>query len=112
MTREPLSLIEPATRLPHECDGCHQRWGGYNTAHCCGCHETFTGITAFDAHRTGSHTETGESIVDKGRTEPRGPRRCITPESVGLVDAGRAYPCWGFPGADTHWTDENSQETQ
>lgn len=61
------------------------------------CHRTFTGITAFDKHRDGSHSAST--------------RHCVKPESVGLVDAGRAYPCWGFPGTDTHWTNENSQET-
>lgn len=108
-TQESLSLIEARTAKPRgatECPRCNAWWTGLNTAHCAACHETFTGITAFDAHRTGSHTESGESIVDKGRTEPRGPRRCVPPESVGLVDAGRAYPCWGFPGNDNRWADD------
>lgn len=90
-------------KLPYECAKCHTRWGGLNTSHCSACHITTTGITAFDAHRTGSHTATGEAIIDKGKTEPRGPRRCLPPESVGLVDAGRAYPCWGLPNDGRDW---------
>ncbi len=86
-----------------ECPRCHTTWGGANTAHCSGCCTTFTGLTAFDAHRTGSHTESGERIIDKGKTEPRGPRRCLPPEEVGLVQAGRKYPCWGQEGGDNYW---------
>lgn len=91
------------------CGQCDARWTGQNTAHCMaqGCHQTFTGITAFDAHRTGSHTESGERIVDKGKTEPRGPRRCLLPADVGLVDAERKYPCWGYPKGDSRFADED-----
>lgn len=45
---------------------------------------TFTGLSAFDKHRDGSHAKST--------------RHCVSPESVGLIEAGRAYPCWGFPG--------------
>lgn len=76
-------------RLPHECAKCHARWGGLNTSHCSGCHITLTGLTAFDKHRSGSHSQ--------------GTRHCLSPEKVGLVDAGRAYPCWGLPGGETDW---------
>ncbi|WP_437340034.1 FDXHR family putative zinc-binding protein [Mycolicibacterium conceptionense] len=69
---------------PHGCAGCDARWGGYNTSHCSGCHRTFTGLTAFDRHRDGDHANST--------------RHCVSPESVGLIEAGRAYPCWGFPG--------------
>lgn len=71
-------------KLPNECGTCQARWGGYNTAHCSGCHLTFTGLSAFDKHRDGSHAKST--------------RHCVSPESVGLIEAGRAYPCWGFPG--------------
>ena len=66
------------------CARCNARWGGLRTAHCDACHETFTVVAAFDKHRAGSHTDEG--------------RHCIDPAAVGLVDMGRAYPCWGFPG--------------
>lgn len=72
---------------------CGAHWGGLSTGHCPACHRTFTGITAFDKHRTGSHTE--------GRS-------CLDPETVGLVDAGRAYPCWGFPGGSDRWGEGGS----
>ncbi|TDH48865.1 hypothetical protein E2F47_22125 [Mycobacterium eburneum] len=68
---------------PHECAKCRQRWGGLNTSHCSACHQTFTGLTAFDKHRDGNHAH--------------GTRHCVAPQSVGLVDAGRGYPCWGHP---------------
>jgi hypothetical protein len=67
------------------CARCRARWGGLKTAHCSACHETFTVVAAFDKHRAGSHA--------------RG-RYCLDPAAVGLVDAGRAYRCWGFPGRD------------
>lgn len=76
---------------PYGC-GCGARWGGLKTCHCTGCHQTFTAITAFDAHRTGSH--------------PDETRHCLQPGSVGLIDAGRGYPCWGAAGAESHWSDE------
>ena len=66
------------------CARCPARWGGLKTAHCRACHETFTVGAAFDKHRAGSHT------LDD--------RDCLDPATVGLVDVGRAYPCWGFPG--------------
>jgi hypothetical protein len=68
------------------CARCQARWGGLRTAHCDACHETFTVVAAFDKHRAGSHTDGG--------------RHCIDPATVGLVDVGRAYCCWGFPGRD------------
>ena len=72
-----------------KCTKCNSSWGGLVTGHCTGCHQTFTGITAFDAHRDGSHA--------------RSTRHCVEPSTEGLVDAGRGYPCWGFPGTDDEW---------
>lgn len=75
------------------CGRCDARWGGTRTSHCGGCHQTFTGLSAFDAHRTGSHAK----------------RSCLNPatavnqnedsDSYGelifkLTD--RAYPCWAL----------------
>lgn len=62
--------------LPHSCGGCSNRWSGENTAHCgSGCHLTFTGLEAFDAHRSNG--------------------RCLTPAGAGLeLAAGRAYQAW------------------
>lgn len=72
-----------------ECGTCGAWWTRELTAHCSGCHRTYTGMTAFDAHRSGSHTA--------------GTRHCLDPADVGLVDAGRAYPCWGTKGDGTEW---------
>lgn len=97
--REPVSAYEDTTpgakvaQNPdakagmHHCGRCSSRWNGYNTCHCSACHQTFTGLTAFDKHRAGSH------MPDT--------RHCLEPASRGLVDAGRAYACWGLPGAPT-----------
>jgi hypothetical protein len=85
-----------ATGVPRNryfCSGCGAWWSGLLTAHCTGCDRTFTGFTAFDEHRAGSHAS--------------GTRHCVDPASVGLVDAGRAYPCWGSARSDDdRWADE------
>lgn len=67
---------------------CGAQWGGARTAHCGSCHETFTGIAMFDAHRrmVGEHNE------------------CRSPADVGLVDAGRPYSCWGSGETDDRWS--------
>lgn len=76
------------------CIRCQKQWGGLKTAHCTVCCETFSVSSAADKHRTGSHANDT--------------RHCLPPETVGLVDAGRAYPCWSFPSTgDDRWdTDE------
>lgn len=88
-------------RLPYACR-CGARWSGYNTCHCPadGCHATFTGITAFDKHRDGKHSDDS--------------RHCVDPAKVGLVDAGRSYPCWGHTSPDDHpnpWAATNPENT-
>lgn len=76
-----------ATRIPakardrsHGCGGCVSRWTGLRAGHCAECHRTFSGITAFDAHRSYDH--------------------CKDPAAVGLVDRAGI---WGRPGDDTRW---------
>ena len=87
-----------AVKPPYGCGRCDNRWGGLNTAHCGArnCHQTFTGIVAFDKHRAGSHAA--------------GTRHCVDPATLRdkhgqpvLVDAGRGYPCWGLPSDDERW---------
>jgi len=78
-----VSLTDEIAKLPHHCQGCPKRWNGYNTGHCKVCHETFSGITAFDKHRVNG--------------------KCRPPAEVGLVESKRAYPCWGFPSDDGYW---------
>lgn len=79
------------------CVRCRKSWGGLKTAHCTACHETFTVVSAFDKHRAGSHAHST--------------RHCVAPESVGLVDAGRMYPCWGFASdGDDRWSDDDPDD--
>ena len=37
---------------PAACGGCDARWTGQRTAHCSGCHRTFSGVELFDRHRS------------------------------------------------------------
>jgi hypothetical protein len=60
------------------------RPGGDGPRRCRESRSDFYPSGRFDRHRAGSHTHDD--------------RRCLDPAAVGLVDAGRAYPCWGFPG--------------
>jgi hypothetical protein len=75
--RRLAGTADPAT-LPHHDSRCGARWSGYNTSHCAKCHNTFTGLDSFDAHKP----ITG----------------CLDPASIGMVLAeGRAYEAWRFP---------------
>ena len=49
------------------CKPCGSTFGG-QAQHCCACHQTFSGTTAGDMHRTGDHA------VSSGPTR----RRCLT----------------------------------
>lgn len=35
------------------CNGCETNWTALSWAHCPSCHETFSGVTYFDYHRSG-----------------------------------------------------------
>lgn len=83
----PCGSNRPSNAIVHA--KCGQWWTGTRTSHCSGCCRTFAGLAAFDAHRDGNHA--------------RGERHCVDPETVGLVDSGRAYPCWGHPSDGTQW---------
>lgn len=37
---------------PNTCGGCPATWTGLSVAHCAACHETFSGVQLFDAHRS------------------------------------------------------------
>lgn len=82
----------PKNAIFHAACGCW--WTGLGIHHCCGCGRNFTSVSAFDKHRDGSHA--------------RGTRHCIDPAAVGLVDAGRKFPCWGWPGDDERWADDEA----
>lgn len=68
---------------------CGKQWTqiGNRTGHCSGCHETFSGLSAFDAH---------QSVVDDRNV-------CKKPENAGLVARpDRNIPdlmIWGQKGA-------------
>jgi hypothetical protein len=70
-----------------QCGTCGKEWTGLAVAHCPTCCETFTGVTAFDAHRSGSHANDT--------------RHCLDPATVGLVAVTkRTWSGWGYPGED------------
>lgn len=77
------------------CPHCDNQWSGLFSCHCggtAGCHRSFTSVTAFDKHRTGSHAY--------------GTRHCVDPATLtdkdgqpALVPADRAWPGWSMPGS-------------
>jgi hypothetical protein len=83
------------------CSGCDNHWTGLAVMHCSKCHRTFTGISAFDLHRTGSHAAST--------------RTCLDPVTVfnkagehSLVEVTRQYwSGWGCPGDDTRFENED-----
>lgn len=78
MITNEIAAVDNVASFPHHCNGCANRWNGFETCHCARCHLTFASIRAFDRHR-----RRGE---------------CQSPASVGLVPSGRRYECWGHPG--------------
>lgn len=54
------------------CTACGKSWGGLRAEHCTVCHETFSGTTAGDRHRTGDHAV----FVGPDR------RRCLTADEM------------------------------
>lgn len=86
-----MAVADPGMTM---CTKCLAQWGGMNTCHCTACHQTFSGITAFSAHRLG-YTE--------GPKRPRG--GCQTMEDAGLVLADRKYTCYTIPQAVTEEED-------
>ena len=97
--RHPSEATPPPHATFHA--KCGQWWTGTLTSHCSGCCETFSGLAAFDAHRTGSHA--------------KGDRHCQPPENAGLtLDENRRYRCWKQPGDGIKcWnTDESQEDTE
>jgi hypothetical protein len=77
------------------CNGCDHRWTGLSACHCAACHRTFTGIRAFDIHRTGGHCNDPVTLVNRNGA-PR------------LVPAARQHwTGWGEPGQDTRFNDRD-----
>lgn len=68
--------------MVNRCGRCPGWWQGERTSHCGTCHRTFSGVTAFDAHRRNGG--------------------CVDPATLGMAPlAGRPYECWGFPSEET-----------
>jgi hypothetical protein len=74
------------------CAACGRRWTGRAPCHCSGCHQTFTGITAFDMHRTGSHV-TGRWCADPGTVVSP-----TTGEHLLVAVTKQYWDGWGRPG--------------
>lgn len=83
-----------------ECGKCGAWWQGWDTAHCPTCHRMFTTITAFDKHRAGSHAYDTRHCVDPATVLNQKGERV-------LIDAGRDYPCWGFPAGEKWWNEDD-----
>lgn len=70
------------------CGGCQGTWTGTAKAHCSGCHRTFSGISAFDAHRVRSSCadpSTRDLIEVDGIWRSS---ESFDPTSIGRVSAG------------------------
>ena len=83
----PPGVSEPSKRAPvlTRCPHCNGTWTGLTTCHCSSCHRTFSSISAFDMHRSGSHAEST--------------RHCVDPASAGLVPVTKLYwSGWARPG--------------
>lgn len=95
-----------ATTGTYGCARCPNRWGGLRTAHCAACHNTFTGLTAFDRHRTGSHTHGTRTCLDPETAVDTNPKSDQFGELI-FKRTGRSYPCWGFAVGDDRWADDD-----
>ncbi|MEU4133626.1 FDXHR family putative zinc-binding protein [Streptomyces wuyuanensis] len=78
-TQNPNTSQIPKNAIVH--GACGRWWTGTERSHCGGCHETFTGLTAFERHRKGL--------------------RCNPPAEVGLVARQKPYgTLWGQPAPE------------
>jgi len=66
--------------LPFSDSRCGARWSGLATCHCAACHESFTSVSGFDAHRTGE--------------------ACKDPAAIGMARADRTDQAWTFLATD------------
>lgn len=77
-------MADTRVASPLTCGRCPSTWSGLSRAHCSACHLTFTGITAFDRHRS-----------DGG---------CASPVDLGMVL--REGGIWGAPAMTPEQIDE------
>jgi hypothetical protein len=86
------------------CSGCTTTWTGVSAAHCGSCHETFSGVGAFDYHRRGGVCVPPQDCV----TTVRGvttPAPLVLAAQVYVPPRGdrpghyrdRGYRLWTFP---------------
>lgn len=47
----PTTTAQNRSQSLASCRGCDTRWTGTSRCHCSGCHESFSGLALFDAHR-------------------------------------------------------------
>ncbi|AEJ92194.1 hypothetical protein OPTIMUS_138 [Mycobacterium phage Optimus] len=78
------------------CARCDARWGGVRTAHCGSCHETFSGLSAFEIHRAGSHSK-GRYCLDPSTVTNENPDSADYGEKL-FKRSARDYPCWSLAG--------------
>lgn len=79
---------------------CRKTWSGNRAAHCGGCHETFTGITAFDAHQS----------WPKGST-PTG--LCRLPADAGLEPRQQSWGVlWAMPNTGEQWWNHDEPDEE
>ncbi len=74
----------------HTCGGCTNTWGGLAQAHCSVCHELFSGVTAFDKHRSKGKCLDPAKMFDTN--EETGEKTAV----LELRTTG-AVPVWAFP---------------
>ena len=88
----------PSRPAPFGCQQCGTRWSGLRIEHCKACHETFTGTSAGDMHRTGKH----------GLREGSDRRRCLTPDEMrekGMTQNARGQ--WTTGQSDPRFAEED-----
>jgi hypothetical protein len=74
------------------CNGCRNWRTGLGAAHCSSCHQTFTGVSAFEMHRASSHAG-----GTRHRLDPATVRSERTGEPL-LVSADKPWVGWSRPG--------------
>ena len=82
--------------MTDSCWKCSKTWTGKRIEHCTVCHETFTGSTAGDMHRTGDHA------VFEGPDR----RRCLTADEMrekGMAQNARSQ--WTTGQSNAWWED-------
>ena len=73
--------------MVNTCGGCDKNWTGAARAHCSACHETFSGITTFDAHRkANAHRGKCKKPIHMGLEKNENGIWCIVQEELVIED--------------------------